>query len=285
MKNIDLNNFIGKNINLILDKADELFNENVEGKIHAHKIYSELLEQVPNIYKKANESGFRGSLRKKIWDCEKFFFWNEKYPSQAGQDKIIKKLFFNNKKEGFFVEIGAYDGITGSNCFHFERFQNWKGIALEPSEIQFEKLKKNRICKLINKAVSSEVKEVEFIEVTDGLTQMSGINNIFFKRNSDIISNNKVSKTKVLKIQTTTFDQIVPRNIDIDYLSIDIEGGEMDLLNSINFNNYNIKVISVENNVSGEQNFKIFFDKKDFIYFDRVGQDEIFYNSKYFKFD
>ena len=59
----------------------------------------------------------------------------------------------------------------------------------------------------------------------------------------------------------------------------------MDLLNSINFNNYNIKVISVENNVSGEQNFKIFFDKKDFIYFDRVGQDEIFYNSKYFKFD
>ena len=102
MKNIDLNNFVGKNINLILDKADELFNENVEGKIHAHKIYSELLEQVPNIYKKANESGFRGSLRKKIWDCEKFFFWNEKYPSQAGQDKIIKKLFFNNKKEGFF---------------------------------------------------------------------------------------------------------------------------------------------------------------------------------------
>ena len=107
----------------------------------------------------------------------------------------------------------------------------------------------------------------------------------FFKRNSDIISNNKASKTKVLKIQTTTFDQIVPKNTDIDYLSIDIEGGEMDLLHSINFNDYNIKVISVENNVPEEQNFQNFFDKKNFIYFDRVGQDEIFYNSKYFKFD
>ena len=285
MKNIDLSYFVGKDVKIILNKADELFNENLEGKIHAHKIYSGLLEQVPNIYEKTNEHFLRGSLRKKIWDCEKFFFWNELYSSQAGQDKFIKKLFFNNKRDGFFVEIGAYDGITGSNCFHFEKFLNWKGIALEPSIIQFEKLKKNRKCELINKAVSSEIKEVEFIEVTEGLTQMSGINDNSFKRNSVIISKNNSSKTKILKLQTITFEQIVPRDIDIDYLSIDIEGGEMNLLNSINFDNNNIKVISVENNIPEEQNFKNFFNKKNFIYFDRIGQDEIFYNSKFFKFD
>ncbi len=285
MKNINLNHYVGKNVNLILNKAQELFNENLEGKINAHKIYTELLEQIPNIYEKSSECAFRGSLRKKIWDCEKFFFWNEKYFSQAGQDKIIKKFFFNKKKNGFFIEIGAYDGISGSNCFHFERFLNWKGIAFEPSIIQFEKLKKNRKCKKINKAVSSSIKEVEFIEVTDGLTQMSGINDEFYKRNFDIILKDDNSKTKKLKIQTTTFDQIIPKDIDIDYLSIDIEGGEMDLLSTINFDNYNIKVISVENNTPGEQNFKIFFDKKNFNYFDRVGQDEIFYNSNFFKFD
>ena len=59
----------------------------------------------------------------------------------------------------------------------------------------------------------------------------------------------------------------------------------MDLLNAINFNDNDIKVISVENNIPAEQNFKDFFDSKNFVYFDRVGQDEIFYNSKFFKLD
>ncbi len=285
MKNLDLSQFAGQNVNTVLKKADELFNLDLESKIHAHKIYSVLLDQVPNIYAITNEHAFRGQLRQKIWDCEKIFFWNEKYFSQAGQDKIIKEFFFKNKKNGFFVEIGAFDGIQGSNCYHFEKFLNWDGIALEPSRIQFEKLKKNRKCKILNEAVSHEIKEVEFIEVIEGLTQMSGINNNFYQRNMNIISKNKRSKTQSINLKTITFEQAVPKNVDIDYLSIDIEGGEMDLLNAINFNDNDIKVISVENNIPAEQNFKDFFDSKNFVYFDRLGQDEIFYNSKFFKLD
>ena len=285
MKNLDLNQFVGQNVNTVLKKADDLFNQDLESKIHAHKIYSVLLDQVPNIYAITNEHAFRGQLRQKIWDCEKIFFWNEKYFSQAGQDKIIKEFFFKNKKNGFFVEIGAFDGIQGSNCYHFEKFLNWDGIALEPSRIQFEKLKKNRKCKILNEAVSHEIKEVEFIEVIEGLTQMSGINDNFYQRNMNIISKNETSKTQSINLKTITFEQAVPKNTDIDYLSIDIEGGEMDLLNSINFNDNDIKVISLENNIPAEQNFKDFFDSKNFVYFDRVGQDEIFYNSKFFKFD
>ncbi len=284
MRNIDLSSFVGKNVNDLLKKGDQLFNDNLEGKIHAHKIYSELLEQVPNIYANTNEHAFRGAIRQKIWNCEKSFFWNEKYTSQAGQDKIIKKKFFDGKKNGFFIEIGAYDGIIGSNCYHFERFLNWDGIAIEPSNVQFEKLKKNRKCKVLNNAISDEVKEVEFIEVTEGLTQMSGINDSFFKRNINIISNNQPSKTKSISLKTVTFDEIVPKNRDIDYLSIDIEGGEMNLLKSIDFKINNIKVVSVENNIPKEQNFKNFFEKINFKFLDRIGQDEIFYNNEYFNF-
>ena len=284
MKNIDLSSFVGKNVNDLLKKGDQLFNDNLEGKIHAHKIYSELLEQVPNTYASSNEHVFRGMLRQKIWNCERSFFWNEKYTSQAGQDKMIKKNFFDGKKNGFFIEIGAYDGITGSNCYHFERFLNWDGIAIEPSNIQFEKLKKNRKCKVLNNAISDEVKEVEFIEVTEGLTQMSGINDSSFERNFKIISNDQASKTESIKLKTITFDQIVPKNKDIDYLSIDIEGGEMNLLKSIDFKTNNIKVISVENNIPKEQNFKNFFEEINFTYLDRIGQDEIFYNRQNFKF-
>ena len=144
MKNIDLNQFVGKSTDIILKKAQELFNQNLEGRVHAHKIYSLLLDQIPNIYENTNERVFRGHLRQKIWDCEKSLFWNEKYPSQAGQDKIIKECFFSKKEKGFFIEIGAYDGIEGSNCYHFEKFLKWDGIAIEPSNIQFKKLKKKQ---------------------------------------------------------------------------------------------------------------------------------------------
>ena len=282
MKNIDLSPFVGKNVNDLLKKGDQLFNDNLEGKIHAHKIYSELLEQVPNTYASSNEHVFRGMLRQKIWNCEKYFFWNENFFSQFGQDKIIKNYFFHNKKKGFFVEIGAFNGISGSNCFHFEKFLNWDGIAFEPSSIQFEKLKLNRKCRLINKAIAAEEKEVEFLEVEEGYTQMSGILNEKFI-SEETIKKDPRSKTKTISITTTTFDRNVPAEKEIDYLSIDIEGGEMELLDSIDFKKYNIKVISVENNSPEKLNFKEFFDKKNFNYFDRVGQDEIFYNKNYFK--
>ena len=152
--------------------------------------------------------------------------------------------------------------------------------------IQFEKLKKNRNCKTLNKAISSTAKEVEFVDVIEGLTQMSGIKNeIYQKYNSTIISKDHGSETKIVKILTTTFSEIVSSDIEIDYLSIDIEGSEFDLLKSIDFHKYKIKVISVENNLPDDQDFQVFFNKKHFEYFDRVGQDEIFYNKNYFKID
>ena len=172
----------------------------------------------------------------------------------------------------------------GSNSLHFERFLKWNGVAVEPSEIQFKKLKENRSCKIINKAISSTVKEVEFMDVVEGLTQMSGINNEIYKKyNSNIISKDHTSETKIIKITTTTFSEIVASDVEIDFLSIDIEGSEFELLESIDFDKYKIKVISVENNLPDDQDFQVFFSKKQFKYFDRVGQDEIFFNNNFFK--
>ena len=284
MKNIDLSHLVGKDVSVAFKEAQELFEKNLEGKIHAHKIYSHLIDQVPNEYSEKKLHVLRGMIREKIWKCEKFFFWNEKFFSQAGQDKIIKNHFFQNKKNGFFIEIGAYDGIIGSNCCHFEKFLNWEGIAIEASKIQYDKLKNNRKCKTVNKAISNKIKDVEFVEVIEGLTQMSGINN---ENNTaiEIINNNKNSKTKISKITTTTFEEEIKSNLEIDYLSIDIEGEELDLLKSIDFNKYTIKVISVENNVPDKFNYNTFFKSKNFSFFDRIGQDEIFFNNRYYKFN
>ena len=198
MKNIDLSSYSGQKIPVLMKKADELFKEGLEGKIHAHKIYNTILDQVPIKYDENKFHVLRGILRQRIWNCERYFFWNEKFFSQSGQDRILKNHFFKNKKKGFFVEIGAFDGIEGSNCLYFENNYAWNGIALEPSKTQFSKLKKNRKCSVLNLAISSSEKEVEFYDVHEGLAQMSGINDINYS-SKDIVEKDIKSKIKNFK--------------------------------------------------------------------------------------
>ena len=96
------------------------------------------------------------------------------------------------------------------------------------------------------------------------------------------IKNDPNSKFKTTKLLTTTFEENISHETKIDYISIDIEGGELNVLKSIDFEKYSIKVISVENNSPDKNNFKSFFSEKNFKYFDRIGHDEIFFNKKYF---
>ena len=157
----------------------------------------------------------------------------------------------------------------GRNCCWGVSFAIWK-------------IKKNRNCKLINLALGSENKQVEFYEVVDGFTQMSGINNLNFQNSFQRIKKNSNSKINKIDIECKTFDKLIPDDQIIDLISIDIEGNELDVLKSIDFDKYQIKVIIVENIVPNELSYLKFFLEKNFSYFDRVGMDEIYYNQKYF---
>ena len=272
----------GKSIKEIVDYADNLFRGNENKISEAHKIYKLVLEKIPNLQNGEKPYVVRGIMRKRIWDCLKKLGQNSNYFSEAGQDMLVKENFFKNQKSGFFLEIGAFDGIEGSNCYHFEKFMNWQGIAVEASPLQFEKLKQNRNCKLINIAIGSENKQVEFYEVVEGFTQMSGINNSNFKNSFERIKKNSKSKINKINIECKTFEKLIPNDQIIDLISIDIEGNELDVLKSINFDKYQIKVIILENNTPNELSYLKFFTEKNFYYFDRVGMDEIYYNKEYF---
>ena len=275
-------NFEGKSIKEIVDYADNLFRGNENKISEAYNIYKLVLEKVPNLQDGEKPYVVRGIIRKRIWDCLRKLGQNSDYFSEAGQDMLVKENFFKDQKSGFFLEIGAFNGIEGSNCYHFEKFMNWQGIAVEASPLQFEKLKKNRNCKLMNVALGSENKQVEFYEVTEGFTQMSGINNLNFKNSFERIKKNSDSKINKINIECKTFENLIPSDQIIDLISIDIEGNEPDVLSSINFDKYQIKVIILENNIPNELSYLKFFTEKNFYYFDRVGMDEIYYNKEYF---
>ena len=83
MKNFDLSYLVGKDVGCFMKQMN--FGKNLEGKIHAHKIYSHLIDQVPNEYSEKKFYVLRGILRAKLWNCEKSFL-NEKF--FHNQDKI-----------------------------------------------------------------------------------------------------------------------------------------------------------------------------------------------------
>ena len=95
--------------------------------------------------------------------------------SQIGQDLEVLKRY-NNKRDGFFVEIGASDGIVFSNTYLLEKFFNWKGICVEPIPNRYESLCKNRPNSLCydNAVYNESNKEVVF-DIANNYDLLSGI--------------------------------------------------------------------------------------------------------------
>ena len=72
--------------------------------------------------------------------------FSEGLQSQTGQDMFLNG-FFKNRGPGFFIDVGAFDGILGSNTFYFEDRLQWTGIAFEPNPSAFDVLRATRSCR------------------------------------------------------------------------------------------------------------------------------------------
>lgn len=152
---------------------------------------------------------------------------NIKYYSQAGQDAWVLKTL-NFKTNGFFIDIGAYDGIEISNTYALEKL-GWKGICIEAGEKNFELLLNNRLCTCINTVISN----------------YNGI--CYFNENDKYGSIVKEGKKRFCHTIEFILDLQKAPN-EIDYLSIDIEGGELNLLKTFPFDKYIVDMITVEHN-------------------------------------
>ena len=97
------------------------------------------------------------------------------YYAQFDQDKILNEGLFRNKKNGVFVDIGAYDGICGSNTYFFEKHLNWTGMCIEPSPDAFEKLEKNRQSKCIRGCAWNKNEKKKFNNIKGFTDQLSGL--------------------------------------------------------------------------------------------------------------
>jgi len=180
----------------------------------------------------------------------------KQFYSQHLQDEWLEKNTFKGYKNGIFVDVGAHDGKKLNNTLYFEVENNWTGINIEPIETVYKQLLKNRRnCINLNIAIDENNGYSDFI-INNGYTEMlSGLKKCYDNRHLDRMKS-EISQfggeTKTVKVITQTLETIFDKyNIkNVNYLSIDVEGAEYNVIKSINFNKVFIDVIGFENNYS-----------------------------------
>ena len=169
--------------------------------------------------------------------------------SQLGQDLfVLNELNFKNS--GFFVEFGATNGVDLSNSYLLEKDFGWNGILSEPAKIWRDELAVNRACQISFDCVwKTSGDSLIFNEVNDDLHsgELSTIDQ--FSGSDGHSAARKFAnryEVKTISLRDLLRNHNAPR--DIDYLSIDTEGSEYEILSAFDFDEYNIKVITCEHN-------------------------------------
>ena len=213
------------------------------------------------------------------------------YKSQKGQDKYLNENFFKNKQGGFFVEFGAYDGVYLSNSYFFEKELNWNGICAEPIPEIYKKLRANRKCICVEGAVYNHSGFEEFKHFSGGpdpafASEMySGIVSKLHPKHVAKVEHHKKGRygrtETIYKVKTYLLNDLLKEyGISyVDYLSIDTEGGEYEILQSIDFEKYYIYIIGVENNYN-DTPIRKFMAESGYKFVTRLGKDDIYVNTR-----
>ena len=176
------------------------------------------------------------------------------FHSQDKQDEYLEQNVFHGFKNGVFMDVGAHNGITINNTLYFEKNNNWSGINIEPIKKIYEQLIINRPTSInINCAVYNNDGTTKFIQNSGYTEMLSGIQNNYDKRHLHRLqTENKIhgSTTNIINVNTRKIETICSEHSvkHINYLSIDVEGAEFEVIKSINFDTLFIDVIGFEDN-------------------------------------
>jgi len=171
---------------------------------------------------------------------------SDKTYSQFQQDLHVCK-FYENLKGGYFVDIGAFDGISISNSYKIEKELAWHGICVEPQPDVFDRLLENRNCININKALTSSSGEtLEFSKGRGGNSVLSGLTKFL-----DGWGRNAAMRGDRLEMVSSTLNEVLDDNNAppfIHYLSLDTEGSELEILKGVDLGRYTFGYLCIEHN-------------------------------------
>jgi FkbM family methyltransferase len=181
-------------------------------------------EEIDNTLKPINIEDLLGHFSKNYKDSK----------AQLMQDLFVDYIL--NKDNGLFVEVGACDGLVHSNSFFLEKNKNWNGILCEPAEFWHKELLINRPnCFIEKKPIFNSLKKkVNFSIKKGGRSHIDNNNN-----DKNLVSLDSITLNQLFSKQGIN---------KIDYLSVDTEGSEFDILSDLNYTKYRPTIITVEHN-------------------------------------
>jgi|688.fasta_scaffold648308_1 FkbM family methyltransferase len=176
------------------------------------------------------------------------------YMSHTGQDAWVSETL-KFKRGGFFLDFGGFEGLMHSNTFYLEKFLGWQGILVEPNPQPFRSACAVRSCVTINAALYGESRMS--LEFTDSHGLSSFLECQDRDGNRDV---RKAISAGVIRVDTINPTELlgrfsVPRYID--YLSLDVEGVEFEVIKSLDLDLYSIALMSIEHNDDEEKRTSI----------------------------
>jgi FkbM family methyltransferase len=173
-------------------------------------------------------------------------------PSQLGQDHYVLELL-GGLREGFFLDAGAADGVRVSNTLLLERLFGWRGICIEPNEVFFAALVRNRQCYCLNYCLYDREGTVDFLEASTlgGILDEYHPSHLSFVKSRVLFATDEFGRPITVKRTARTIRSVLKECKAppiIDYWSLDTEGSELAILRSFPFEEYSFRVLTVEHN-------------------------------------
>jgi FkbM family methyltransferase len=159
------------------------------------------------------------------------------FPSEIGQDKWVIGKMFRGVSDGFFLDVGSGHGTIGSNTKALEDL-GWTGICVDPFPTHME----GRTCRMERAVVSSTAGQVVKFHTHSGL---GGIADTLGRWKDE------AAKSPAVELTTTTLADVLARNNApsfIHFLSLDIEGAELEALRGVPFDKYRFGAMAIEHN-------------------------------------
>ncbi|MFN7924028.1 MAG: FkbM family methyltransferase [Bryobacteraceae bacterium] len=180
------------------------------------------------------------------------------YLNECCNDLWVREVVFPNRRDGYFIEAGAADGVSSSSCCLLEKHLGWRGICIEPHEGFFAKLVRNRPGSIHeNVCLANEGGWVEFVSgggETGVSPYLSGIRQSLETNKyggGDVIAGATLVRTPAVKLVDLLRKHSAPPVIE--YGAFDIEGSEFEALRAFPFDEYRILAMSFEVDASIRQ--------------------------------
>ena len=173
-------------------------------------------------------------------------------PSSFDLDKKLE--MYLNFEDGTFLEVGANDGFKQSNSYYFEKIKGWKGVLIEPIPLLFNKCKRlrsrsevfNYICSVPED--SGKIRTINYADLMSLVEGAMGDSEEEKKHLNTGIQIQNLKKSYSVQVPCKTLSEIIDESSfsNFDFMSIDVEGYELQVIKGLNLPNHAPKFLLIE---------------------------------------